>query len=93
MPISVAVAKLGSYPLTVRANGEVYDVPEAQDLIDNLDSLVMPDTQTLVAEQEIGDLMVNSDGVMVGAGEVWLSAVCADNACNSVRWRIIAINN
>lgn len=90
---AAAVADLGSYPLTVRANGEVYDILEAQDLIDNFDSLVMPDTQALVAEQDIRDLMVNSDGVMVGAGEVWLSAVCDDNACNSARWRIIAINN
>ncbi len=90
---AAAVAKLGSYPLTVRANGEVYDVLEAQDLIDNFDSLVMPDTQALVAGQNLADLFVNSEGVMFGAGEVWLSAVCDDNACNSARWRIIAINN
>ncbi|MEC5290504.1 hypothetical protein VSX64_06240 [Aurantimonas sp. C2-6-R+9] len=90
---AATVAEFGSYPLTVRANGEVYDVLEAQDLIDNFDSLIAPDTQTRVANQDVGDLMVNSEGVMIGAGELWLSAVCDDNACNSARWRIIAINN
>lgn len=90
---AAAVAALGSYPLTVRANGEVYDVLEAQDLIDNFDSLIAPETQARVANQDVGDLMVNSEGVMVGAGELWLSAVCADNACKNARWRIITINN
>ncbi|MCP3056722.1 hypothetical protein [Aurantimonas marianensis] len=90
---AATVAEFGSYPLTVRANGEVYDVLEAQDLIDNFDSLIAPDTQARVANQDVGDLMVNSEGVMIGAGELWLSAVCDDNACSSARWRIIAINN
>ncbi|WP_232845664.1 hypothetical protein [Aurantimonas marina] len=80
---AATVAEFGSDPLTVRANGEVYDVLEAQDLIDNFDSLIAPDTQQLVANQDLADLMVNSDGVMFGAGELWLSAVCDDDACSS----------
>ncbi|HEX2257020.1 MAG TPA: hypothetical protein VHG92_10055 [Afifellaceae bacterium] len=36
----VTVAQLAAYPLTVEANGEVYDVLEEQDLVDNFDFLV-----------------------------------------------------
>lgn len=80
---AATVAEIGSYPLTVRANGEVYDVLEAPDLIDNFDSLIAPGAQTRVANQDLGGPMVGSEGVMVGAGELWLSAVCEDNACGS----------
>ena len=36
----VTVAQLAEYPLTVRANGEEYELIEARDLVDNYDRLV-----------------------------------------------------
>lgn len=89
----VTVADLGAYPLTVGANGEVYDVLAPQDLTDNYDSLISPDTQDLIANQDYDDLFVNGDGVMFGNGELWMALVCQDNACSQADWRIIAINN
>ncbi len=89
----VTVAELGDYPLEVAANGEVYDILDAQDMVQYYDRLVMPETQTLVAEQTYGDLFVNADGVMFGDGELWMSRVCHDDSCTETSWAIIAINN
>jgi len=86
------LAGISNFPLRVQANGESYDVLEAQDLIDNYGSLIMQETKDAVANQRYGDLFVNSEGVMVG-NAVWLSAVCDNNSCSRSHWAVIAINN
>jgi hypothetical protein len=90
---AATVAQFASYPLTVHANGEVYDVLEEQDLVDNFDRLVMLETRYAVANQEYRDLFVNSDGVMAAGGAVWFGAICEDSSCSSSYWTIISINN
>ena len=86
------LAGISNFPLRVQANGESYDVLEAQDLIDNYGSLIMQETKDAVANQRYGDLFVNSEGVMVG-NAVWLSAVCDNNSCSRSHWEVFAINN
>ncbi|WP_017994656.1 hypothetical protein [Rhizobium leguminosarum] len=87
------IAGLAEYPLTVKANGESYDVESAEDFIDNFDDLVTPETRRAVGRQQYEDLFVNSDGVMLAGGAVWMGAICEDNACEASHWAIIAINN
>ena len=87
------VAGLAEYPLTVKANGETYDVENAEDFVENFDDLVTPETRRAVGHQQYQDLFVNSDGVMLANGAVWIGAVCDDNACEESHWAIIAINN
>ena len=55
---AATVAQFASYPLTVQANGEVYDILEAQDLVENFDRLVMQEyLETVVRERKgWGDL-------------------------------------
>ena len=36
-------------------------------------------------------LFVNGDGVMFGNGEIWMNAICLDEACNETEARIITI--
>ncbi|RUM08424.1 hypothetical protein [Rhizobium chutanense] len=88
-----AIAGLAEYPLTVKANGETYDVENAEDFVDNFDDLVTPQTRRAVGHQQYGDLFVNSDGVMLAGGAVWMGAVCEDDACEASHWAITAINN
>lgn len=90
---AAAVVQFASYPLTVQANGEVYDVLEEQDLVENFDRLVMQETRYAVANQEYADLFVNSDGVMAAGGALWFGAICEDDNCARSHWAIIAINN
>lgn len=87
------IARHVAYPVTIRANGETYDVLEAKDLLDNFDTLLSPDTQTAISEQDVDDLIVNSDGVGIGNGALWMSNVCLDEACSKTVWKITAINN
>ncbi|MEF2552933.1 hypothetical protein VQ042_16450 [Aurantimonas sp. A2-1-M11] len=89
----VTVSQLADYPLTVRANGEEYELLEAQDLVDNYDRLVMADTQQMVADQEFDELFVNAQGVMFADGALWMASICDDDACSGTHWGIIAINN
>ncbi|WP_108398763.1 hypothetical protein [Devosia submarina] len=87
------LASLGEYPLPVEANGEAYDLLEAQDLIDNFNALLTAETQAALASQDFDDLIVTSDGVGLADGAVWMNVVCADDACESGYWAITSINN
>jgi hypothetical protein len=49
--------------------------------------------RSAVGRQQYQDLFVNSDGVMLANGAVWMGAVCEDSACETSHWAIIAINN
>ncbi|MCH4545814.1 hypothetical protein MK632_08525 [Rhizobium changzhiense] len=87
------IAGLAEYPLMVKANGETYDVENAEDFIDNFDDLVTPETRSAVGRQQYEDLFVNSDGDMLAGGAIWMGAICDDNACEASHWAITAINN
>ena len=87
------IADLGAYPLTVNANGEVYDILEPQDLVDNFDALLTQETQDALGSQDFADLIVTSEGVGFANGALWMSNICYDDACNKTAWAIISINN
>ncbi|HTO27201.1 MAG TPA: hypothetical protein VL017_01280 [Devosia sp.] len=89
----VTFVNLGLYPMTVNANGEVYDILEAQDLLDNFDSLLTPETQSAIGGQDFADLIVTSEGVGFANGALWMSNVCVDDGCSETFWAIISINN
>jgi hypothetical protein len=86
-------ASLGEYPLPVQANGEAYDLLEAQDLVDNFDALLTSETQAALASQDFDDLIVTSDGVGFANGAVWMNLLCVDDSCTEAYWAITAINN
>jgi len=88
-----AIADLGLYPLTVNANGETYDVLEAQDLVDNFDSLLTEETQEALAGQDYADLIVTSEGVGFANGALWMTNICLDDDCAETSWGILSINN
>jgi hypothetical protein len=81
------------FPIMVRANGEMYDVLEAQNLLDDFDSLVSAETLDALVVQDIADLIVTDDGVGVGNGALWITNVCLDDDCTETRWGILTINN
>jgi hypothetical protein len=89
----VTIADLAFYPLTVSANGEVYDIQEPQDLVDNFDSLLTQETIDGLSSQDFDDLIVTSEGVGFADGALWMSNVCLDDSCEETAWGIISINN
>ena len=90
---AATIAGLAEYPLRVAANGESYEIQNANDFIENFDTLVTQDTRNAVAGQTFGQLFVNSDGVMLADGAVWMSNVCDNGDCSSSHWAVISINN
>ena len=46
-----------------------------------------------VTGQTYETLFVNGDGIMFGTGELWITGVCDDEACETPFVTIIAINN
>jgi hypothetical protein len=46
-----------------------------------------------VTGQDYGQLFVNADGIMFGTGELWITGICIDDACDDFFVNIIAINN
>ncbi|WP_426122945.1 hypothetical protein [Pararhizobium sp. PWRC1-1] len=90
---AATIAGLAKYPLPVAANGESFEIQSADDFIENFDTLVTQDTRDAVAGQTFGQLFVNSDGVMLADGAVWMSNVCDNGDCSSSHWAVISINN
>ncbi len=90
---TLTIADNAFYPLLVNANGESYDVLEAQDLIDDFDSLVYPETLEALMNQAPDDLIVTSEGVGLGNGAIWITNICVDDACAETQWGILSINN
>jgi hypothetical protein len=86
-------AQYALFPIMVRANGEMYEVREAQDLLDNFDSLVTAETLDAIRDQDTADLIVTDDGVGVGNGALWITNICLDDDCTETRWGILTINN
>ena len=87
------IAGLAFYPLEVAANGEMYDIIEPQDLVDNFDALLTQETIDGLSSQDFDDLIVTSEGVGFADGALWMSLVCHDDSCAEASWGIIRINN
>ena len=87
------VVSLVSYPITVSIDGEEATYSSEQELLDGYDSVFTETVVEAVSNQEYGDLFVNSEGVMIGNGEVWLSGICEDTACTSAPPRVAVIQS
>ena len=89
----VDMTAYGLYPLVINANGEVYDILEEQDFIDNFDFLILPETIAAIAAQDVDDLIVTDEGVGIADGAMWITNICLDDACTETQWGILSINN
>lgn len=87
------VVSLVNYPITVNIDGEEATYASEQELLDDYDTVFTETIVEAVSNQEYGDLFVNSEGVMIGNGEVWISGICEDSACNSAPPRIAVIQS
>lgn len=87
------VVSLVNYPITVTIDGEEATYSSEQELLDNYDSVFTEAIVEAVSNQDYGDLFVNSEGVMIGNGEVWISGICEDSACSSAPPRIAVIQS
>ena len=67
-------------------------VGDLDELTAKFDTLFTPKVISAVTSQKYENLMVSADGIMFGDGELWISGVCDDDACQNPFINIIAIN-
>lgn len=88
----VEVAKLVSYPIEINIDGKKVKIKTPQQLIKLYGAIFTPALVKTVNTQQYKDLFINAQGVMIGNGQIWFSAVCGDNQCKKSTVLITAIN-
>lgn len=86
------VATMVSYPLTTKIEGHLVHIRTTRQFLGHYDELLPPATRKLIATQSFEDLFVNSQGVMVGSGQLWFSGVCSDELCSKRTIKLTAFN-
>lgn len=86
-----AVAEYIPYgtPIFIHGGEQVFDSP-AQ-FTEAYDEIFTPEIVAAVSAQTWETLFVNAQGVMFGAGEVWLNGICADETCSAFDVRIVTV--
>ncbi len=70
-----SVARYVSYPLDYSSNGTEYSVANKEEFIEKYDTIITDKVKASFSNQSIEQLFVNSYGVSVGNGEVWISMI------------------
>lgn len=85
------VQTLVSFPLRVNNNGKSRKVNAAQ-FASSYASIFTPKIKSVLAAQKASALFRNSEGAMVGDGEIWMSGICKDKACKQSQVMVITVN-
>ena len=81
-----------SYPLRTRIGDKWVRLKTPAQFLEHYDALLPAKTRAAIAQATYEGLFANSNGVMIGDGQVWFSAVCPDKTCGSRSVKITAIN-
>jgi hypothetical protein len=84
------IAKLTQFPLRINQHGKSSFVKSKAEFIANYPTIFTKKIKQVIAKQQLQNLFVNSQGVMLGNGEVW--ARPADPA-KSQALKVIVINH
>ncbi|OPA75279.1 hypothetical protein BVG16_22035 [Paenibacillus selenitireducens] len=68
-----AVAALMSYPLQVNKQGKSKLIQSKKQFMKNYDHIMTSQVKKKLLAQQLDQLFVNSEGVMIGDGEMWIS--------------------
>jgi hypothetical protein len=86
-------ASLISYPITISIGGEDATFENEEQLLESYNDVFTSKIVDIISNQDYGSVFVNSEGIMFGDGEVWISGVCEDSACSSSLPRVITIQS
>jgi hypothetical protein len=78
---TVAVAALVHYPIKVNPGKKPFTVKNEKAFIKDYDGIITADIAAAIFKQKYEDLFVNSQGAMIGDGEVWITGFCRDKSC------------
>ncbi len=78
---AAAVAALVHYPIKVNPGKKPFSVKNEKAFIKDYDRIITSDIQSAIFKQKYENLFVNSQGAMIGDGEVWITGFCRDKSC------------
>ena len=78
---AAAVAALVHYPIKVNPGKKPFTVKNEKAFIKDYDDIITHDIQDAILKQKYENLFVNSQGAMIGGGEVWITGFCRDKSC------------
>jgi len=78
---AAAVASLVHYPIKVNPGKHPFLVKNEKAFIKDYDRILTSDIAAAIYKQKYENLFVNSEGAMIGDGEVWITGFCRDKSC------------
>jgi len=78
---AAAVAALIHYPIKVNPGKKPFTIKNEKEFIKDYDRIITPDIASAIYKQKYDNLFVNSEGAMIGDGEVWITGFCRDKSC------------
>jgi hypothetical protein len=78
---AASVASLVHYPIKVNPGKKPFVVKNEKAFIKDYDRIITSDIQAAIFKQKYENLFVNSQGAMIGDGEVWITGFCRDKSC------------
>ena len=80
---TAAVAALVHYPIKVNPGKHPITIKNPKAFIKDYDRIITQDIAAAIYKQKYDALFVNSQGVMIGDGEVWITGFCLDKNCKN----------
>ena len=78
---AATVASLIHYPIKVNPGKKPFTIKNEKAFIKDYDRIITHDIQDAILKQKYENLFVNSQGAMIGDGEVWITGFCRDKSC------------
>jgi hypothetical protein len=80
---AAAVAALVHYPIKVNPGKRPITIKNPKEFIKDYDRIITADIAAAIYKQKYDALFVNSQGVMIGDGEIWITGFCLDKNCKN----------
>jgi hypothetical protein len=90
---AATLAQWVAYPFRVSYDDQELVVEDEDGFVEHYDEILTEDIAEAIAGQPYESLFVNSDGVMFGSGQMWMTMICEDDACSESAVKIIAIQS
>jgi hypothetical protein len=78
---AAGVAALVHYPIKVNPGKRPFLVKSPKAFVADYDRIITLDISEAILKQKYDALFVNSQGAMLGEGEVWITSFCLDKGC------------
>jgi hypothetical protein len=90
---AAGVAALVHYPIKVNPGKKPFTIKSQKEFIKDYDRIITQDISEAILKQKYDALFVNSQGAMLGEGEVWITSICLDKGCKKSDIKIGTIQN